>query len=192
MPDKTAAVRKITRGFQVTLPRSFRERYGLQIGDVVEMVERNGVLSVQPVELRRKHLQTALEDVFQQADEGDASVSVTSEEEAMALAEQEIKRQYLSKSLYGAEVATTVTPIERNRARILIKLASTWEGIRAAEELLGALGADEDEGEAVGKLLEAVLDRDAGHGFSVELRPCEPLDEHARPAHRCTEGGSWP
>ncbi|HRY87306.1 MAG TPA: POTRA domain-containing protein, partial [Rubrivivax sp.] len=30
-------------------------------------------------------------------------------------AEQEIKRQYLSKSLYGAEVATTVTPIERNR-----------------------------------------------------------------------------
>ena len=30
-------------------------------------------------------------------------------------AEQEIKRQYLSRSLYGAEVVTTVTPIERNQ-----------------------------------------------------------------------------
>ena len=33
-------------------------------------------------------------------------------------AEQEIKRQYLSKSFYGAEVTTTVTPIERNRVNI--------------------------------------------------------------------------
>jgi outer membrane protein insertion porin family len=33
-------------------------------------------------------------------------------------AEQEIKRQYLSKSLYGAEVVTTITPIERNRVNI--------------------------------------------------------------------------
>jgi outer membrane protein insertion porin family len=33
-------------------------------------------------------------------------------------AEQEIKRQYLSKSLYGAEVVTTVTPVERNRVNI--------------------------------------------------------------------------
>jgi outer membrane protein insertion porin family len=33
-------------------------------------------------------------------------------------AEQEIKRQYLGRSLYGAEVVTTVTPIERNRVNI--------------------------------------------------------------------------
>jgi outer membrane protein insertion porin family len=33
-------------------------------------------------------------------------------------AEQEIKRQYLSRSLYGAEVTTTVTPIERNRVNV--------------------------------------------------------------------------
>lgn len=33
-------------------------------------------------------------------------------------AEQEIKRQYLSKSLYAAEVVTTVTPAERNRVNI--------------------------------------------------------------------------
>ena len=33
-------------------------------------------------------------------------------------AEQEIKRQYLSRSLYGAEVVTTVTPIERKRVNV--------------------------------------------------------------------------
>jgi len=33
-------------------------------------------------------------------------------------AEQEIKRQYLSRSLYGAEVVTTVTPLERNRVNV--------------------------------------------------------------------------
>jgi outer membrane protein insertion porin family len=33
-------------------------------------------------------------------------------------AEQELKRQYLSRGLYGVEVTTTVTPIERNRVNI--------------------------------------------------------------------------
>jgi outer membrane protein insertion porin family len=33
-------------------------------------------------------------------------------------AEQEIKRQYLSRSLYGAEVVTTITPTERNRVNV--------------------------------------------------------------------------
>ncbi|HEV2611270.1 MAG TPA: outer membrane protein assembly factor BamA [Noviherbaspirillum sp.] len=33
-------------------------------------------------------------------------------------AEQELKRQYLSRGLYGVEVTTTVTPIERNRVAI--------------------------------------------------------------------------
>lgn len=33
-------------------------------------------------------------------------------------AEQEIKRQYLGRSLYGAEVTTTVTPLERNRVNV--------------------------------------------------------------------------
>ena len=33
-------------------------------------------------------------------------------------AEQEVKRQYLTRSLYGAEVVTTVTPIERNRVNV--------------------------------------------------------------------------
>ena len=33
-------------------------------------------------------------------------------------AEQEIKKQYLSRSLYGAEVVTTITPLERNRVNV--------------------------------------------------------------------------
>ena len=33
-------------------------------------------------------------------------------------AEQELKRQYINKSMYGAEVVTTVTPIERNRVNL--------------------------------------------------------------------------
>lgn len=33
-------------------------------------------------------------------------------------AEQELKRQYLTRSLYGAEVVTTTTPLERNRVNV--------------------------------------------------------------------------
>src|SRR3990170_3370482 len=39
---------------------------------------------------------------------------------ALENAEREIKRQYLSRGLYGAEVQTTVTPLERNRVGINI------------------------------------------------------------------------
>ena len=37
-------------------------------------------------------------------------------------AEQELKRQYINRSLYGAEVVTTVTPIERNRVNLVFTL----------------------------------------------------------------------
>ncbi len=36
----------------------------------------------------------------------------------LEVAEQELKRQYLSRGLYGAEIQTTVTPLERNRVGI--------------------------------------------------------------------------
>ncbi|NJN00392.1 MAG: outer membrane protein assembly factor BamA [Aquincola sp.] len=38
-------------------------------------------------------------------------------------AEQEIKRQYLTKSLYGAEVTTTITPLERNRVNVVFTMS---------------------------------------------------------------------
>ncbi|MBK6615941.1 outer membrane protein assembly factor BamA [Ottowia sp.] len=37
-------------------------------------------------------------------------------------AEQELKRQYINRSLYGAEVVTTVTPTERNQVRLTFNL----------------------------------------------------------------------
>ena len=38
-------------------------------------------------------------------------------------AEQELKRQYINKSLYSAEVVTTVTPIERNRVNLSFNIS---------------------------------------------------------------------
>jgi outer membrane protein insertion porin family len=53
-------------------------------------------------------------------------------------AEQEIKRQYLSRSLYGAEVVTTVTPIERNRVNITFTM-NEGDAARIGEiRILGA------------------------------------------------------
>lgn len=47
-------------------------------------------------------------------------------------AEQEIKRQYLSRSLYGAEVVTTITPLERNRVNVTFTM-SEGDAARIAE-----------------------------------------------------------
>ena len=38
-------------------------------------------------------------------------------------AEQELKRQYINRSLYGVEVVTTVTPIERNRVNLVFTVS---------------------------------------------------------------------
>ncbi|MEO8856916.1 MAG: outer membrane protein assembly factor BamA [Burkholderiaceae bacterium] len=43
-------------------------------------------------------------------------------------AEQEIKRQYINRSLYGAEIVSTVTPVERNRVNLTFSIS---EGQRA-------------------------------------------------------------
>jgi outer membrane protein insertion porin family len=53
-------------------------------------------------------------------------------------AEQEIKRQYLSRSLYGAEVVTTVTPIERNRVNVTFTMT---EGDAAKIRSIRIVGA---------------------------------------------------
>ena len=53
-------------------------------------------------------------------------------------AEQEVKRQYLSRSLYGAAVVTTVTPIERNRVNVTFTMT---EGEAAKITELRIVGA---------------------------------------------------
>ena len=53
-------------------------------------------------------------------------------------AEQEIKRQYLTRSLYGAEVVTTITSLERNRVNITFTM-SEGDAARIADvKLVGA------------------------------------------------------
>ncbi|MCW5659519.1 MAG: outer membrane protein assembly factor BamA [Burkholderiaceae bacterium] len=53
-------------------------------------------------------------------------------------AEQEIKRQYLSRSLYGAEVVTTITPVERNRVNVTFTMTE-GDAARIAEiRILGS------------------------------------------------------
>jgi outer membrane protein insertion porin family len=54
-------------------------------------------------------------------------------------AEQEIKKQYLSRGLYAAEVQTTVTPLERNRVGINIAVT---EGETAKIRGINIVGAD--------------------------------------------------
>ena len=52
-------------------------------------------------------------------------------------AEQELKRQYLNRSLYGAEIVTTVTPIERNRVNVTFAVV---EGEPARIEKIHVVG----------------------------------------------------
>jgi len=53
-------------------------------------------------------------------------------------AEQELKRQYINRSLYGAQVVTTVTPIERNRVNLTF---SVTEGSAAKIKDVRIVGA---------------------------------------------------
>jgi outer membrane protein insertion porin family len=53
-------------------------------------------------------------------------------------AEQEIKRQYLGRSLYGAEVVTTITPLERNRVNVTFTMT---EGDAARIQDIRIVGA---------------------------------------------------
>ena len=53
-------------------------------------------------------------------------------------AEQELKRQYLSKSLYAADVQTKITPLERNRVGIALTVS---EGDVAKIQRINIIGA---------------------------------------------------
>jgi outer membrane protein insertion porin family len=52
-------------------------------------------------------------------------------------AEQELKRQYISRSLYGAEVVTTATPIDRNRVNLSFTITEGGPAKIANIEIVG-------------------------------------------------------
>ena len=74
-------------------------------------------------------------------------------------AEQELKRQYLSRSLYGAEVVTTVTPIERNRVNLNFNVI---EGDVAKIKTLNIVGAQAFSEST----LKGLFDQDTGGWLS--------------------------
>ncbi len=53
-------------------------------------------------------------------------------------AEQEIKRQYLGRSLYGAEVVTTITPLERNRVSVTFTMSEGEAARISGVRIVGA------------------------------------------------------
>src|SRR3954452_12836003 len=74
-------------------------------------------------------------------------------------AEQELKRQYINRSLYGAEVVTTVTPIERNRVNLTFTV-SEGEPTRIKEiHIIGNRSFSEST-------LKGLMDLDAGNWLS--------------------------
>jgi outer membrane protein insertion porin family len=64
---------------------------------------------------------------------------------ALENAEKEIKRQYLARGLYGAEVQTTVTPLERNRVGINIAVTEGETAKIRGINIVGAEAFPEDE-----------------------------------------------
>jgi len=74
-------------------------------------------------------------------------------------AEQELKRQYISRSMYATEVVTTVTPIERNRVNLSF---SVTEGDVAKIREIHIVGA---QAFSESKLLD-LFDQDTGGWLS--------------------------
>ncbi len=60
-------------------------------------------------------------------------------------AEQELKRQYLTRSLYGAEVVTTVTPQERNRVNVSFTITEGTAAKIRELRIIGSKAFAEDE-----------------------------------------------
>jgi outer membrane protein insertion porin family len=74
-------------------------------------------------------------------------------------AEQELKRQYLNRSLYGAEVITTVTPIDRNRVNLNFNVIEGDVAKIKSIDIVGAKAFTEST-------LKGLFDQDTGGWLS--------------------------
>src|SRR5471030_2451901 len=72
----------------------------------IAQIDFSGIKEFEPEALRRSFRELGLAE------------SRIFDRSLLEQAEQELKRQYLSKGLYGVDVQTTVTPLERNRVGI--------------------------------------------------------------------------
>ncbi|MDR7306624.1 outer membrane protein insertion porin family [Rhodoferax saidenbachensis] len=74
-------------------------------------------------------------------------------------AEQELKRQYINKSMYAAEVVTTVTPIERNRVNVSFSVTEGDTAKISAIKIVGNTAFSEST-------LRGLFDSDTGSWLS--------------------------
>ena len=122
---------------------------------VVEVQERPTVASIDFAgnkEFNDETLQNALRDAG-------LAAGRPHDKALLDRAEQELKRQYINRSLYGAEVQTTVTPLARNQVRLVFNIT---EGQPARIKRIDINGnkAYSD------KTLKKLFDLDAGNWLS--------------------------
>lgn len=91
MTTEKTALRKIARGFQVTLPKEFREKYNLTEGDYLEAREENGAVIYQPVTIDRKKIAAEMDNVFARLDKVNDEFTGMSEDEIMAVVDEQIQ-----------------------------------------------------------------------------------------------------
>lgn len=90
MKTTDSYIRKIARGYQVTLPPEFRKEHHLDVGDYVELQEKNGKLIIEPIEIKRKSVAKQFDNIFASQKEHPAFAKKT-EEEIISLVRKEIK-----------------------------------------------------------------------------------------------------
>lgn len=81
-------ISKINRGFQFTLPKSFRNANNLEIGDYLKIHEDNGKLVIEPVEVISKRSANALRTLFSTSEDHSEEVL---EKQVMSEVRKEIK-----------------------------------------------------------------------------------------------------
>lgn len=91
MGANKATLKKIARGFQVTIPRGFREKYHLSEGDYLEASEENGAVVYRPVVIDRKKLVAEMDEALAKLDKVEDEFSGMSEEEAIKTANEVIR-----------------------------------------------------------------------------------------------------
>lgn len=80
------------------------------------------------------------------------AVSRTFDRSMLERAEQELKRQYLTRGKYAASITTTVTPLERNRVSINFNIAEGDAAKISQINIVGAQSFDEEDLQALFQL----------------------------------------
>ncbi|MBF0635248.1 MAG: AbrB/MazE/SpoVT family DNA-binding domain-containing protein [Nitrospinae bacterium] len=86
------ALKKIARGFQVTLPKDFREKYNLTEGDYLEASEENGAVIYRPVVIDRKKLVAEMDEAFAKRDKVNDEFANMAEEDVIKIANEQIRK----------------------------------------------------------------------------------------------------